>query len=191
MVGGGQKETFNVHENLIRTSPFFDKAMSGPWQESMQRTIELPEDDPEIFAVYVHWLYDGTLPVSGVDESTTKNTEYMILLKAYCLGDKLLNTGFQHTILSAIVEKAEFPDCYVETTLPTVADITYAYENTNEHSVFRKKLVKIYASAACGNCFRGQTTYPVPFVLEVVARLLDRRGPSTTNATHYHYVEEW
>lgn len=154
-----------------------------------ERTIELPEDDPEIFAVYVHWLYDGTLPVFGVDESTTENTEYMILLKAHCLGDKLLNTGFQNTILSAI-EKAEFPDCYVETTLPTVAVITYAYENTNEHSVLQKKFVKKYVSAACGNCFRGQTTYPVPFVLEVVARLLDR-WPSNTNATHYHYVEEW
>jgi hypothetical protein len=44
VVVGPQNKIFIVHKNLIRgSSPFFDKAMSVPWQESSQHTVQLPE----------------------------------------------------------------------------------------------------------------------------------------------------
>lgn len=103
---GEEKEIFSVHEKLIRaSSPFFDKAMSGAWLESPQHTIQLPEDEPEIFGIYVHWLYYDTLPVSCNEPSS----EYLNLMKAYTLGDKLLDTKFQDTVIDAIVDKSATP----------------------------------------------------------------------------------
>lgn len=56
-LSGKGKERFFIHEKLIRaSSPFFDKVMSATCLKSMQHTgtIQLPEDEPEIFGVYVH-----------------------------------------------------------------------------------------------------------------------------------------
>jgi hypothetical protein len=49
----GMKE-FTVHEDLIcPRSQFFRKAMSGPWKESEERKVDLPEDEPGVFALYL------------------------------------------------------------------------------------------------------------------------------------------
>lgn len=80
--------------------------MSGAWLESTQRTIQLPEDEAEIFGIYVHWLYYGTLPVCCNDSGLPENQEYLKLVKAYTLGDKLMDTKFQNAAIDAIIEKS-------------------------------------------------------------------------------------
>lgn len=58
LVGPSPPTIFSVHENLIRSSSaFFDAATRGVWKESAARQVLLPEDDPEIFELYLHWLY--------------------------------------------------------------------------------------------------------------------------------------
>ncbi|KAL2798170.1 hypothetical protein BJX66DRAFT_334209 [Aspergillus keveii] len=64
--------SYNVHERLVRAaSPFFDKALTGPWKESQTRTLHLPADDGLTVGLYVHWLYYRSLPV-GYDKPTTE-----------------------------------------------------------------------------------------------------------------------
>jgi len=49
---------FSVHEDLIcPRSMFFKKAMSGTWKESEERKVELPEDELEVFALYLKLIY--------------------------------------------------------------------------------------------------------------------------------------
>jgi hypothetical protein len=49
---------FTVHEDLIcPRSHFFRKAMSGPWKESEERKVDLPEDEPGVFALYLKLIY--------------------------------------------------------------------------------------------------------------------------------------
>lgn len=64
--------------------------MSGPVTES-EHAVTLPEDDPQIFALYSHWLYFAKIPViveSAKKEDLAKNRaeEYCAPLKAYVLG---------------------------------------------------------------------------------------------------------
>jgi hypothetical protein len=62
---GAEKEHFVVHQSLLCTkSPYFDKALSGSFQEAITRFIRLPEISPVLFRIFVAWLYHGNLGYS-------------------------------------------------------------------------------------------------------------------------------
>ncbi|KAF2868938.1 hypothetical protein BDV95DRAFT_577969 [Massariosphaeria phaeospora] len=89
---------FCVHENLICTrSAFFRKAMNGTWKESEEKYVELPEDEPDIFRLYVELLYSARL--------TTKTLAYEVisLCKLYVLAEKLQDSLSKNLIIDALV----------------------------------------------------------------------------------------
>jgi hypothetical protein len=52
-----QKEFF-VHQDLVcPRSEFFMNAMKGPWKEAQERKVDLSEEAPETFALYLELLY--------------------------------------------------------------------------------------------------------------------------------------
>lgn len=53
-------ETFTVH--LTARSEYFRRAMNGRWTEAETRTIDLTEDDPEAFALYLNLVYKNHVP---------------------------------------------------------------------------------------------------------------------------------
>jgi hypothetical protein len=62
-------------------------------------TVKLPEDDPKIFALYSHWLYLSKIPIVKAPEKKESignivAKEYLDLVNAYVLGDKLLDSKF-------------------------------------------------------------------------------------------------
>jgi hypothetical protein len=62
---GAEKEHFVVHQSLLCTkSPYFDKALSGSFQEAITRFIRLPDISPVLFRIFVAWLYHGNLGYS-------------------------------------------------------------------------------------------------------------------------------
>jgi hypothetical protein len=68
-VGGREDEAaplraFSVHEHLlIEYAEYFRAALEpGRWQEGTTKTVKMPEDKPEVFDLYVSWLYTRTLP---------------------------------------------------------------------------------------------------------------------------------
>jgi hypothetical protein len=51
-------QNFTVHQDLISTrSEFFAKALRGDWKEAQERTVVLPDDEPEVFRLYLQFLY--------------------------------------------------------------------------------------------------------------------------------------
>jgi hypothetical protein len=59
---GPEKEHFVVHQSfLCAKSPYFDKALSGSFQEAITRLIRLPDTSPILFRIFVAWLYHGLL----------------------------------------------------------------------------------------------------------------------------------
>ncbi len=55
-VGSGDKAyVFGVHENLIcEPSSFFRAALNGTWKELVDQIVDLPDDDPEVFELYIN-----------------------------------------------------------------------------------------------------------------------------------------
>lgn len=67
----------------------------------------MPDDEPDIFALYVHWLYCGTLPVFCDEPGPPSRAEYLDLVKVYILGDKIVDFRFQNAAIDAILEKTQ------------------------------------------------------------------------------------
>lgn len=59
---GPSSQIFMVHEELLTEhSPFFQAAIKKEWNESQDRNIPLPDDDPEVVSLYVNWTYTGRI----------------------------------------------------------------------------------------------------------------------------------
>lgn len=98
---------YSVLESLIcRRSKFFDNAMKPEWASSRPdaRVIDLSYEQPEVFQVYLHWLYFKILPTVAEEEQRGLNQEHVLLAKCYVMGDKLMNVDFKNAILSAVVD---------------------------------------------------------------------------------------
>jgi hypothetical protein len=53
-------QEFFVHQSLIvARSEFFAKALRGEWKEAHQRKVSLPDDEAEVFRLYLQLLYVG------------------------------------------------------------------------------------------------------------------------------------
>ncbi|KAI1011370.1 hypothetical protein LB504_002151 [Fusarium proliferatum] len=77
IVCGGRQ--FKTHRAVVCTqSPFFDKAMSGNYKESMSRFVELPEDDPDVVERFLEFLYTGNYS-DGVNFTGGKPSEAALL----------------------------------------------------------------------------------------------------------------
>lgn len=114
LVGADAPKRFKIHEDLIRPrSEFVRLALVGEWKEAQERTIPLPEDDPNVFSVYQHYLYSGLVhtrynnTLSKKDDGTLskKDDEYRMLVQAYILGEKIMDQDFKDSVTDAIIEK--------------------------------------------------------------------------------------
>ncbi|GIJ92550.1 hypothetical protein Asppvi_001828 [Aspergillus pseudoviridinutans] len=188
---GDEQEVFTVHEGLIRaSSPFFNNAMAHDWKESQQRTIHLPDDEPEIFAVYMHWLYRRTLPVFCNEPGLPGTSEYLDLVKAYVLGFKILDLRFRDSTIDAIVEKSESEARDGRCPCPSGEVVKYALDNTNESAPIRELLLDMCANWGRRTWLRlWADCLPQSFLFELASTLLDLRADSDwyPEAYEYHY----
>ncbi|CAI7593507.1 unnamed protein product [Penicillium crustosum] len=177
---GASKEPFHVHESVLCTSSrFFNAAMSGSWKESKEYTIELPEDDPAAFSIYSHWLYfakiPGILDAAKKGESAKRSAqEYYDLVSAYVLGDKLLDTQFQNSVIDAILDtcsKADSKDGKVY--FPDANAVSHAYNNTTKSSKIREMLVELYLHSAEARWLSEE--HPKEFLFSIAEGFAERR----------------
>lgn len=97
-VGSGQgTESWTIHRDLLtHHSPFFAAALSGSYKESTTNTVELIEDDPGAFTLFVQWLYTGKCEIE-FDKTPS------IACLAWALGDKLHCPTFQDRAMCRLI----------------------------------------------------------------------------------------
>ncbi|OCK74751.1 hypothetical protein K432DRAFT_468508, partial [Lepidopterella palustris CBS 459.81] len=79
LVGAKSKSAY-VHDPLIRAhSKFFGNAPSGNWRESQKRCFRLPEDYPETFRLYLHWVYSRHVSTGNGDTSAASKSPKLIV----------------------------------------------------------------------------------------------------------------
>lgn len=59
LVVGCDKRLFACHQEILSFSPFFAAALKDNFYESFAKTIELPDEEPEIFSSVLEYLYKG------------------------------------------------------------------------------------------------------------------------------------
>lgn len=77
--------TSSVKANAL--SCITTKAIKNYWKTSTSGSITLKKENPEVFEVYLNWLYGKTLPVHNDSLRQEGNIEYVQLAKVYVLGE--------------------------------------------------------------------------------------------------------
>lgn len=138
---GPDKHTFHVHQELLfNSSPVFKAAFSGAYQESSERCMALPDEDPEIVERLMQWLYFKSLSLTKAVCSKTSTERYFQLAKLNTLADKFDVGLLKNLIIDEIFAINTRPNVFP----PQTPVIAYIYENTTEKSSLRKLMVGWY-----------------------------------------------
>ncbi|PTB42335.1 uncharacterized protein TrAFT101_008577 [Trichoderma asperellum] len=178
-VGSTDPVTFSVHEHLIcRTSDYFKTAMKAYWDTSTSGSVTLKEEDPEVFEVYLHWLYCETLPVRNDSPGQEGNNEYIQLAQAYVLGEMLQDVNFKDAVLDAILIKSRSTASDGLCWYPVGPAIRCIYEGTPESSAARRLLVDMYTCHGHEEWlteWANEDDLPKQFLLDLAIAALKKR----------------
>ena len=165
--------------------------MSGIWSETKKQTVELPEEDPDPFHLYVDLLYAGRLAVVAASPPEHKhwNIESTTLAKVYVLAEKLQDSDAKNKALAAIlvgsVEKRSDGIEY----FPGLDAIKIICEGTPADAKARKLIVDLYTARSNDTCI-GNEELPGEFIRELLLNVLKKRPQTpvvvdTTDITPY------
>ncbi|KAF1950232.1 hypothetical protein CC80DRAFT_554463 [Byssothecium circinans] len=116
IVVGEEKTVFSIHEAVLTArSKFFKNAMTGNWKEAEDKAVKLPEDDPDVFALYEQIVYTGKIP--AYDDTGDERRDiycqgwdrfqkgYEILCSLFVLAERLQDMNAKNMATDAILNK--------------------------------------------------------------------------------------
>jgi hypothetical protein len=151
--------------------------MDGDWKEAEERVVNLPEDHPDIFKIYVHLLYTGKLAVrpDEIPDNYTRGTESTTLAELYVLAEKLRDVESKDAVITAMIVASRDVQQNGKMYYPGPYPISIIYEGTPEKSLARKFLIDCYTSRDTGIGFRVDD-YPKDFQRELLLNVLEKRN---------------
>ncbi|KAF2501392.1 hypothetical protein BU16DRAFT_555880 [Lophium mytilinum] len=157
-------------------------ARSFQWAGTQEdsREIKLPEDDPDTFRCYTQWVYCKTIPVQSDNTSGPDiAARYMKFVKAYILGDKLLDDAFKNAVLRGMIATSQIlasdSECRI---FPSSNVIWTLYEGTLEGSRARLLFVDFYTWNADESWETHLQTCPAEFLFDLaISSAKDRPRP--------------
>lgn len=188
VVGTSRPFTFDVHQSIIcDTSRFFRQKI----RSSRDRVVLLPTEEPEIFEIYLHWLYFSTFfddaKVLSVAQAAS---EHLRLARAFALGTRMEDTQFQDAVMDAITEQSRIKHSDGSQSCPGTTAIEHIYSHSSIGSNARSCLVYIFASVKQWNPAPTWEKFPPVFVADLMAELYRRkpnsRGTMPPCAFHKH-----
>ena len=154
-----------MHKSIIiRRSKFFATAASERWQRnSSLETIELPEDDPDIFDIYLHCIYSNAMDVGDPEEylqgetsdMSAQQTVFYRTAKTYMLADKLGDVMAANICLNSMIRHSS--TIHV---LPTGHTIELVFNETMETSLLRRMIVDLFVFEAHIDAIKTVTQDP-------------------------------
>lgn len=139
------KGRFLVHKPLLsHHSRFFAGALNGGFKEAVTEHVDLPADDPQVFAFIAAWMYSGNLDV--LDHHRKANDRQLLpdevpraacetLAEIYYLADRLDMPILQAEVVENLDAAVKSAGDYLPLTAETVIEI---WENTVESSELRR-----------------------------------------------------
>ncbi|KAF2869093.1 hypothetical protein BDV95DRAFT_499273, partial [Massariosphaeria phaeospora] len=150
-----ESKDFLVHESILSSrSEFFRRAMNGKWPEADTRVVELSEDDPDLFGIYLNHVYTEKLPVGETDSDQLvkldygvfyKETqkEYDLLFRLYIFGEKVQDTLFKNDVITSVHTISSLRHMNGSWSIPTTAAVALVYDGTPEASPARRLIVDL------------------------------------------------
>ena len=162
MVVGGEC-TFYVHERCFRgRSELLDAAIKKASIDNArhQRIVTLPNDDPEAFNGYLHWLYSGKF----VPQLPEVEYRYVYLFKLHSFAEKYKDRAFQDEVVDQIVYESRSSRLY-----PHRNFVNTVYQETPPESPARRLLVNMTIVYGWVGWFTGPPTdHPIAYLQDVI-----------------------
>ena len=160
-----QKE-FVVHKSFISRSEFFRRALNGNWAESDDRTINLLEDDPNVFAQYLHFIYTNKFPTkeNGATVPEMARGEYVDLAKIYVLAERLQDTPTKNAVMKRIFTKSMKAEADGKTYVPSGKVVRIIYEGTPKGNPIRSLVVDAWTTVTTPDLNREFDDIPKEFL---------------------------
>jgi hypothetical protein len=149
---------FVAHESFLTArSEFFRRAINGSWKESDTRVVKLPEDDPEIFALYINYIYTGQLVTAQksneefatldfIDFGKIIHAEYHALFCVYVMAEKFVDIATKKAVLAAAIEVTGSKSLEGRWEVPTFITINTVYSGTPQKSPARRLVTDMCSS---------------------------------------------
>lgn len=107
---GEDEVKFVLHQAIVCTTSLFFRAIcNGKWKESEERLLRLPEVDPEMFSIYLGFLYNRKVDMreersADMKSLKTVTGEALIHLHdraihAYALGEMVQDAAFRNAVV--------------------------------------------------------------------------------------------
>ncbi|KAF2130039.1 hypothetical protein P153DRAFT_431107 [Dothidotthia symphoricarpi CBS 119687] len=157
------EQLFHIHKSVLcKTSAFFQSILESAWTGLDYKPIDLTDEKPEVFQMYLQWLYSGKVAVkleANLYSYMVRVNDEVIcwasLLDSYILGEQLQDTTYQNAVMQAMIDCVENGEV-----LPSVKAIGDMYRGTSASSPVRKLVVDFLVH-------RNQTHWPITFVVEL------------------------
>ncbi|KAI4959674.1 hypothetical protein J4E86_003397 [Alternaria arbusti] len=156
-------EDFIAHESFLTSrSEFFRRAMNGNWQEADTRTINFPDDDPGIFALYLNHLYTGQLPITTKTKEELKiltpadftilvTEQYHAVFSVFVLGEKLQDLSTKNAMMEAALATTKLQGPAGRWQTPTARTANMVYNGTPASSLARSFLTDTWTALPIDN----------------------------------------
>lgn len=134
VAGGSKVRYYTIHEHILRSIQFFNNALRHDWKEARERLIKLPKVHPDIFDLYIQWIYSHNFNI----QPQGNGSGIFHLAAAYVFGQFILDGDSQDVILDNIVKRMLEPG----SRQPELRNyISWIYDHTYDKSHLRRLAV--------------------------------------------------
>ncbi|KAJ5798384.1 uncharacterized protein N7503_007680 [Penicillium pulvis] len=161
---GESNTPFDVHLELLCTcSSYFDNKFSSRCDEAITEPfIFFPDDDPQVFAQIILWMYRGD---NSVEELKSKELDFLIRL--WILAGKLEMKDLQKLVMAICEKKSGHMG---------QDTVNYIYSHTLPESQMRRLAVDIGVRSATTKDFEKEKgKFSRPFLEDLCAELIKKR----------------
>jgi hypothetical protein len=149
---------FGTHESFLTSrSDFFRRAMNGNWTEADTRVVKLPEDDPNVFGLYLDYVYTGQLTtmektpaelaaLEPIDFDHQIYQEYEEVFRLFVLAKKLQDVATKNAALAAAIAISQSQSREGSCTAPSKRSVHIVYVGTPAGSLARRLVADMWST---------------------------------------------
>lgn len=197
IVGKEEKKTFTIHTAVITsTSHYFKTALKDSWN-CPDGALTVEGIEPNLFGVYVHWLYSGDIDDNYDSVSLWPHQAWPTsseLIELFIFGDMVLDRTFCNRLLDQLLRYYS-----LSRLKPNADDMNAVWTKAPRGSPLRTLLLDYFVigldRARLKRWVKRRENLSNEFMLDLVEALLtDKREPIVRPTVHnvhkYHFTRD-
>jgi hypothetical protein len=148
IVGAEEQDFYVTRAHLSRTSSFFQTAFKDKaWKEGKEGIMRLPDDEPDLIHLYLHFLYTGNIACQQDRRAVNNDGDVhepqdILLARLYCFGEKYQDSELKETALNALAVMLLTRDSMGSYGVLDIDSVNLLYLGTSTSSPVRKLIVE-------------------------------------------------